>query len=84
MVVGAQIKTMKLFAKSKNFSYPIFIGSEILNIIPREVTKFTKSKKILILIDRFLAKKFQKKLNKIFERDGFECIFFKSYCRQKM
>ena len=40
MVVGAQIKYMKLFAKSKNFSYPIFIGSEILNIIPREVSKF--------------------------------------------
>lgn len=83
MVVGAQIKTMKLFAKSKNFSYPIFIGSEILNIIPKEVSKFTKSKKILILIDKFLAKRFQKKLNKILERDGFEFIFLKVIAGKK-
>ena len=74
---------MKLFAKSKNFSYPIFIGSGILNIIPREVSKFTKSKKIFILIDEFLAKKFQKKLTKIFEIDNFECTFLKVVAGKK-
>ena len=68
---------MKILAKSKNFSYPIFIGSGILNIIPKEVSKFTKSKKILILIDKFLAKKFQKKITKILESKNFECIFLR-------
>lgn len=82
-MVGVQIETMKLFAKSKNFSYPIFIGSGILNIIPREVSKFTKSKKIFILIDEFLAKKFQKKLTKIFEIDNFECTFLKVVAGKK-
>lgn len=74
---------MKILAKSKNFSYPIFIGSGILNIIPKEVSKFTKSKKILILIDKFLAKKFQKKITKILESKNFECIFFKVVAGKK-
>lgn len=83
MVVGARIEIMKLLAKSKNFSYPIFIGSGLLSIIPKEVSKFTKSKKILILIDKFLAKKFQQKITKILESKNFECIFLRVVAGKK-
>ena len=68
---------MKIIAKSKNFSYPIIIGSDILRLLPREIQKFTKSKKIFVLIDKFLSKKFENKLKTYFKNYGFECLFFK-------
>lgn len=68
---------MKIIAKSKNFSYPIIIGSNILRLLPKEIQKFTKSKKIFVLIDKFLSKKFENKLNTYFKNYGFECLFFK-------
>ncbi len=68
---------MRIIAKSKNFSYPIIIGSEVLELLPNEISQFTKSKKIFILIDKFLSKKFESKLNNHFRNNGFECLFFK-------
>jgi 3-dehydroquinate synthase len=68
---------MKIIAKSKNFLYPIIVGSDILRLLPREISKFTKSKKIFILIDTFLSKKFERKLKNNFKNHGFECSLFK-------
>ena len=68
---------MRIIAKSKNFSYPIIVGSNILRLLPSEIKKFTKSKKIFVLIDKFLSKKFESKLNTHFKNCGFECLFLK-------
>ena len=64
-------------AKSKNFSYPIIIGKHILEKLPYEINKFTKSKKILILIDTYFYKRYYQKLKKIFSNQNFEVFFFK-------
>ena len=64
-------------SKIKKFSYPIIIGSDILRLLPNEISQFTKSKKIFILIKKFLSKKFESKLNNHFRNNGFECLFFK-------
>lgn len=74
---------MLIKAKSKNFSYPVFIGSNLLSKLPNEISKFTKSKKILILIDSFLAKKYQKLLSINLKKFGFECIFLKVLAGKK-
>ena len=49
---------MKIKAKINNFSYPVIVGTDILNKLPNEINKFTKSKKVLILIDKYLVKKY--------------------------
>jgi 3-dehydroquinate synthase len=67
---------MKIQAKIKNFSYPIIIGSNLIPQLPDEICKFTKSKKILILIDSFLIKKYKKKLTSSLANNGFDCIYF--------
>ena len=67
---------MRIQAKIKNFSYPIIIGSNLIPKLPEEISKFTKSKKILILIDIIFNKKYRKKLSTSFANNGFDCIFF--------
>ena len=67
---------MKIQAKIKEFKYPILIGSNLLKSLPLEISKFTNSKKILILIDKNLSKKYRKKIEKIFKNKKFECFFF--------
>ena len=74
---------MIIKARSKNFSYPVLIGSNLLSKLPNEISKFTKSKKILILIDSFLAKKYQKILSFNLKKLGFECIFLKVIAGKK-
>ena len=74
---------MIIKARSKNFFYPVLIGSNLLSKLPNEISKFTKSKKILILIDKFLAKKHQKILSFNLKKLGFECIFLKVIAGKK-
>jgi 3-dehydroquinate synthase len=67
---------MKIQAKINNFSYPIIIGLNLISQLPDEICKFTKSKKILILIDNFLIKKYKENLHISFAKNGFDCTFF--------
>ncbi len=66
---------MNLKARINNFIYPIKIGTNILNTLPKEILKFTKSRKVLIIIDKNLSKKYEKPLKKYFGKYDFECSF---------
>ena len=67
---------MRIQAKINEFRYPILIGSDLLKILPKEITRLTNSKKILILMDKNLSKKYKIKMQKIFDSKGFESSFF--------
>ena len=47
MADGALINLMIIKAKAKNFSFPIIVGKNILNLLPDYISKFTKSKKAI-------------------------------------
>jgi 3-dehydroquinate synthase len=67
---------MKIHAKIKEFKYPILIGNELLKVLPKEISKFTNSKKILILMDKNLSKKYRAQVKKILDKNRFESFFF--------
>src|SRR5210317_683797 len=68
---------ISIYAKSKNFSYPIIIGKDLIKKLPYEINRFTKSKKILILIDTYFYKMYYRKIKQILSYQNFEVIFFK-------
>tara|TARA_Y100000590_G_scaffold214421_1_gene243064 strand:+ start:621 stop:1736 length:1116 start_codon:yes stop_codon:yes gene_type:complete len=49
-------KLIRLNTKINSSSYPILIGKNIIKSLPKEISKFTKSKKVLILCDRIFKK----------------------------
>jgi len=49
-------KSIRLNTKINSSSYPILIGRNILKVLPKEILKFTKSKKVLILCDKIFKK----------------------------
>jgi 3-dehydroquinate synthase len=58
MADGMQLKKyIRLNTKINSFSYPILIGRNILRTLPKEISKFTKSKKVLILCDKIFKNK---------------------------
>ena len=66
---------MNLKAKINQFTYPIKIGTNILHSLPKEISKFTKSKKVLIIIDKNLFNVYGKPLIKYFGKHNFNCSF---------
>ena len=66
---------MNLKAKINQFTYPIKIGTNILYSLPKEISKFTKSKKVLIIIDKNLFNVYGKPLIKYFGKHNFNCSF---------
>ena len=52
---------MIIKVKINQFHYPIKIGENLLEKLPREILSFTKSKKIVVLIDKNLSKQYEKK-----------------------
>jgi len=51
---------MIIQAKVNQFSYPINIVTNVLKSLPKEILKFTKSKKVFVIIDHNLIKKYGK------------------------
>ena len=49
-------KLIRLNTKINSSSYPILIGKNIIKSLPKEILKFTKSKKVLILCDKIFKK----------------------------
>lgn len=68
---------MLIKATSKNFSYPIIIGKNIISKLPDEIKKFTNSKKVLLLIDEYLWRIYSKELNKYFSKKNFNLYTLK-------
>ena len=68
---------MNLKAKINQFSYPIKIGTNILNTLPEEIAKFTNSRKVLIIIDRNLIQKYGISLKRHLQKRDFSCNFLK-------
>jgi len=83
MADGALINLMIIKAKAKNFSFPIIVGKNILNLLPDYISKFTKSKKIIILIDAFFYNKYHKQIRINLEKKGFLISFFKVLAGKK-
>jgi 3-dehydroquinate synthase len=74
---------MIIKAKINQFHYPIKIGENILDSLPKEILKFTKSKKIIILIDSNLSKQYEKKLSKVLKNSKFEISFLRVIAGKK-
>ena len=74
---------MKIIANINQFSYPILVGTNILKTLPQEISKLTKSKKVLVVIDNYLSKKYRPFLQKIFNKNNFETSFFKIIAGKK-
>jgi len=74
---------MIIKAKINQFHYPIKIGHDLLDKLPKEISKFTKSKKIVILIDNNLSKKYEKKLSVILRKSKFEINFLRVVAGKK-
>ena len=74
---------MKIIANINQFSYPILVGTNILKTLPQEISKLTKSKKVLVVIDSYLSKKYRPFLQKIFNKNNFETSFFKIIAGKK-
>ena len=75
MVVGVAINEFK--KQINQFSYPIKIGTNILNTLPEEIAKFTNSRKVLIIIDRNLIQKYGISLKRHLQKRDFSCNFLK-------
>ena len=55
--------------KNDNSDYSIFIGENILNLLPKKIGKLCpKAKKIAIFFDKKVPKKFKQKLKKILQK----------------
>tara|TARA_B110000967_G_C18853641_1_gene545934 strand:- start:725 stop:1828 length:1104 start_codon:yes stop_codon:yes gene_type:complete len=74
---------MIIKAKINQFSYPVIIGTGVLNSLPKEILKFTKSKKVLVIIDHNLMKKYGKIIDKIFKKSNFEYNFLRIVAGKK-
>ena len=74
---------MEIIAKINQFSYPVKIGTNILDTLPKEISKFTKSKKVLVVIDNNLSKKYKPTINRIFKKNHFQHSFIRIVAGKK-
>ena len=74
---------MRITAKVNQFSYPVIIGTNILKKLPKEIAKITKSKKVLIVIDNYLSKKYLKLIEETLRKNNYKTNFFKIIAGKK-
>lgn len=74
---------MIIRANINKISYPIKIGTNLIKSLPYEIASFTKSKKVLVIIDDYLAKKYHPLIKDILSSYSYETSFLKIVAGKK-